>query len=242
METTLHRQLKDRFGAGCGGRTEVSVAGFRVDAVGVDGELIEVQSAALAPLRPKLLRLLPGHRVRVVKPVVIGRRVVRRARADGPDLSARRSPRRGAAADVFDDLIGLTGVFPDPNLRIDVLTVEIDEIRVPRPRPPGYAVIDRGLRAVVEAVSLREAADLWALLPGGLASPFTTFELADRLGRPIAFAQRVAYCLRLSGAVEAVGKVGNRLVYEPRSGMDLAGDPRPPSGAIVKNRAAPRRS
>ena len=74
-------------------------------------------------------------------------------------------------------------------------------------------MVDRLLRTVVATVSLRDAADLWSLLPVELEGSFTTFDLAHRLGRPVAFAQRVGYCLRLSGAAEMVGKRGNRLVY-----------------------------
>lgn len=33
------------------------------------------------------------------------------------------------------------------------------------------------------------------------------------LDRPLSFAQRVAYCLRLTGAARVVGKQGNRLIY-----------------------------
>ena len=210
MESTLHRQLKGQFGVSC----EVRVLGFRVDAVTPDGGLVEVQSGALGPLRTKLARLLPEHRVRVVKPVVVEKRIVRRARPDGPDLSARRSTRRGAPLDVFDDLVGLARLFPHPNLVIDVLAVAVDEVRVPRRRWPGYGVADRLLREMVASISLRAAPDLWSLLPADLAGPFTTRELADHLGRPLPFAQRVAYCLRLSGAAETVGKLGNSLVYE----------------------------
>jgi hypothetical protein len=210
----LHRDLKERYGPASGGRVEVALAGFRVDAVAADGELVEVQSGALGPLRGKLDRLLGRSRVRVVKPVVLARRVVRRARADGVDVSSRLSPKRGSLADVFDDLIGLARVFPHPNLRIDVLGVEVDEVRVARRRRPGYAVVDRRLRGVVADVSLRAPGDLWALLPPeGLDGPFTTADLAAWLGRPIPFAQRVAYCLRLARAVETVGKRGNHRVY-----------------------------
>src|SRR3712207_5908641 len=88
VETHLHRQLKERFGLEAGGRSEVVVGGYRVDAVAPDGQLVEVQSGALGPLRAKLTRLLREHRVRVVKPVVVARRIVRRAVPDGPDLSA----------------------------------------------------------------------------------------------------------------------------------------------------------
>jgi hypothetical protein len=213
VETSLHRELKERYGPSAGGRSEVALKGFRVDAVTADGGLIEVQSGALGPLREKLRRLLPEYHVRVIKPVVVARRLVRRARRDGRDLSARFSPKRGALVEVFDDLIGLARVFPHPNLCVEVLAVEIDEVRVPSRRRPGYRVADRRLRTISETIALREAADLLTLLPGDWSMPFNTCDLANRLGRPIGFAQRVAYCLRLSGAVETVGKSGNRWIY-----------------------------
>src|SRR6185437_17134168 len=102
-------------------------------------------------------------RVRVIKPVVLSRRVIRRARPGGSDLSARYSPKKGVMADVFDDLVGLAQVFPHPNLRLDVLAVEIDEVRVPRRRRPGYLVVDRSLRRIITTVALRRPRDLWKL-------------------------------------------------------------------------------
>src|SRR5271156_4548027 len=96
METSLHRTLKERYAVGGSGRPEIAVGGFRIDAVDEAGRLVEVQSGALGPLRGKLRRLLPEHRIRIVKPVVLNRRVVRRARPLGENLSARRSPKRGA--------------------------------------------------------------------------------------------------------------------------------------------------
>ena len=76
------------------------------------GRLVEVQSGALGPLRGKLRRLLPEHRIRIVKPVVLKRRVVRKSRRDGPSPVGAVSPKRGALLDVFDDLIGMVRVFP----------------------------------------------------------------------------------------------------------------------------------
>ncbi|MGE3818408.1 MAG: hypothetical protein AB7I30_03160 [Isosphaeraceae bacterium] len=211
MESSLHRALKRRYGEG--GRTEVWINGFRVDAVSAEGAVIEVQSGPLAPLRAKLGRLLTGRSVSVVKPVVCRRRVVRRTTPDGADVSARMSPKRGVLADVFDDLVGLARVFPHPNLTIEVLGVAIDEVRVPRRRWPGYSVADRLLHEVLEQVTLREPADLWRLLPFRPREPFTTRDVAQRLGRSTSLAQRVAYCLLHSGAIEEVGKQGNRRVF-----------------------------
>jgi hypothetical protein len=215
METSLHRSLKERYAAGGDGRAEVPVRGYRIDAIDDTGRLVEVQSGPLAPLRGKLCRLLPDHRIRIVKPVILRRRVVRRLRPDGPDLSSRSSPKRGAMHDVFDDLVGVVRVFPHANLDIEILGVAIDEIRMPRRRRPGYCVADRRLGAIDSTAMLACADDLWALLPDDCdgREPFTTFDLAKRLDRPPWFAQRVAYCLRITGAARVVGKIGNRLVY-----------------------------
>jgi hypothetical protein len=215
MEMSLHRALKDHYGSGSGGRSEVTLKGFRIDAVDSAGLLVEIQSGPLGPLRAKLSRLLPEHRVRVVKPVVLERRVVRRARADGPDLSVRRSPKRGALVDLFDDLVGLALVLPHPNLDIEVLPVAIDEIRVLRRRRPGYRIIDRRLVETLGKLSIEQPADLWKLLPQGhdWSEPFTTADIARRIDRPLWLAQRVAYCLRLSQAARVVGKQGNHHLY-----------------------------
>jgi hypothetical protein len=215
METSLHRTLKEQYAAGGSGRPEIVVDGFRVDAVDHVGRLIEVQSAALGPLRGKLQRLLPEHRIRIIKPVVLNRRVIRKSRADGPVLSARQSPKRGRLYDVFDDLIGVVRVFPHPNLEIEVLGVTIEEVRIPRRRWPGYKVVDRCLGEIHETMTVIAARDLWTLVPPECEGrePFTTYELAQSLDRPLAFAQRVAYCLRLTGAAQVVGKQGNRLIY-----------------------------
>jgi len=215
METSLHRALKERYADGENGRREVAVEGFRIDAIDDAGRLVEIQSGALGPLRGKLTRLLPEHRLRIVKPVVLKRRVVRKLRRDGPVVSARCSPKRGALVDVFDDLMGVARVFPHSNLEIEVLGVSIDEVRVPRRRWPGYRVIDRCLGEIQGSTTLARAGDLWALLPAccDRGEPFTTVDLARWLERPLWFAQRVAYCLRLSGAARVVGKTGNRVIY-----------------------------
>jgi len=215
VETSLHRALKQRYAATAGGRSEVILEGFRIDAVDVSGLLVEVQSGPLGPLRSKLLRLLPNYRIRVVKPIVIEKRVVRRSRAAGPDLSARRSPKRGSLIDVFEDLVGLAQILPNPNLSLEVLSASIDEIRIPRSRGRRYKVVDRCLTGSLGRNVLERSADLWGLLPTDhdWTEPFTTAEIARRIDRPLWFAQRVAYCLRLSGATISIGKRGNHRIY-----------------------------
>jgi hypothetical protein len=215
METSLHRALKDRYAAGLADRREVRVAGFRIDAIDQTGCLVEIQSGALGPLCRKLQKLLPEHRLRIVKPIVLARRLVQTSPRSGSVISVRRSPKRGSLVDIFDDLIGLVRIFPHLNLDIEILGVTIDEVRKPRRRRPGYTVTDRQLGEIRETATLARADDLWSLLPPGCHGnyPFTTVELAAQLGKPIWFAQRVAYCLRKTGAARVVGKTGNRVIY-----------------------------
>ncbi len=215
MESSLHRALKERYGLESGGRSEVTLGGFRIDAMDGAGLLVEIQSGPLSPLRGKLARLLPDYRVRVVKPVVLERTVIRRTCAQGPDISARRSPKRGALMDIFDDLVALAKILQDANLAIEVLAVAVDEIRTPCRRRPGYRVVDRRLSQILQSRLLSEPDDLWQLLPTGhdWTVPFTSVDIAARTARPIDFAQRVAYCLRQSGAAQVVGKRSSFRVY-----------------------------
>jgi hypothetical protein len=218
MESSLHRQLKERYGSAAGGRVEVLLERFRIDAIAADGSLIEVQSGALGPLRAKLAKLLNTHRVRVIKPVVIRRRLIRRAPHDGTEVSARLSPRRGTLLDVFDDLVGIAPLLPHPNLDVDLLAVEIDEIRAWRSHGSRRErVLDRRLKSVIATVPLGGGTDLWALLPEAVPDPFTAHDLARLLGRPLGFAQRVAYCLRRAGAAAITGKRGRSRLYVKRS-------------------------
>ncbi len=80
METSLHRALKERYASGDAQRFEVRIEGFRIDAVDDAGRLVEIQSGPLGPLRPKLRALLPRHCIRVVKPLVLERRVIKKSR------------------------------------------------------------------------------------------------------------------------------------------------------------------
>ena len=103
-EGALHAQLK-HWCAQPGDRAEQKVGGYVVDLVRGD-LLIEVQTGSFAPLRRKLDVLLDSHRVRLVAPVPVSRRIVR-VSDDGEVLSSRRSPKRGRVEDVFARLVSI---------------------------------------------------------------------------------------------------------------------------------------
>jgi hypothetical protein len=220
METSLHRDLK-RLYAGNGARTEVPLSGYRIDAV-TDDCLVEIQHGSLAAIRDKVARLLLNHRVLVVKPIVVSRRLVKRASADGDVIERRLSPKRGKLLDLFDELVYFTRVFPHRRLTIETPLVDVEEWRYPghgrrrRWRRRDHVVEDQKLITIHEIARFRTAADLLRLLPGVLPTTFHTSHLADALDVDRWIAQRIAYCLRQSGAVRQVGKVGNAWLYEVR--------------------------
>jgi hypothetical protein len=218
VETSLHRRLKEIY-AGKAAQVEVPLDGYRIDAVCGD-QLVEIQHGSLAAIRDKVRRLLKRHRVLVVKPIVSRKLLIQQDAKGGNVVRRRRSPKRGELLDLFDELVYFTGVFPHASLTLEVVLVEIEEWRYPatrrsrRGRPLRHMVEDQHLIATGERLRLQSAADLRRLLPARLPRPFHTQHLADRLKIDRWVAQRIAYCLRKTGAVKAVGKQGNALLYE----------------------------
>ncbi len=217
METSLHRQLKELY-ADDSAQVEVPLAGYRIDVVR-GCQLVEIQHGPLAAIRDKVRRLLQQHRVLVVKPIVVRKRLIRRKKKGGPVAARRLSPKRGTLLDIFHELVYFTRAFPHPNLTLEVPLVEIEEWRYPghgrrRWRRPGdFQVEDQKLLGVKRVQRFRTAADLLELIPSGLPEPFHTGQLAGALGVERWVAQRIAYCLRHTGAVREVGKAGNARLY-----------------------------
>ncbi len=218
METSLHRQLKSLY-ADDPSQTEVRWGEYRIDAIAGE-ELVEIQHGSLAAIRRKVARLVKKHPVRVVKPIVVRKHLVKQDARGGQVVSRRRSPKVGKLLEIFDELVYFTGLFPHERLTLDVVLVDVEEWRYPghgrrrRRRERDHQVEDQKLLAVHRTVSLATAADLRRLLGVRLPAQFHTGHLAQRLDVPRWNAQRIAYCLRHAGTVEQVGKQGNALVYQ----------------------------
>ncbi len=199
-----------------GDEVEVSVEGFVVDVV--RGELlIEIQSRGFSSMRNKFDRLLDSHSMLLVHPVAAEKWIVKLDNA-GRTVSRRRSPKHGVAADVCAELVAFPSLLSHPNFTLEIALVEEEEVRRPDAkrgwRRGGFVIEERRLVDVRETVQLSSPKELLELLPEGLPQPFTTADLADRLMRSRHFAREVAYCLRVSGAVEAVGRERRGVLYQ----------------------------
>lgn len=218
METALHRQLKAIY-AGDAAPQEVPCDGYRIDVVSGD-ELVEIQHGGLAAIRTKVARLLEQHKVRVVKPIVVRKQLVKLDRPGGRVVGRRASPKQGSSLDLFHELVYFTRVFPHPRLTLDVPLVVVEEWRHPghgrrrRWRENDHEVEDQRLVEVEDVLTFRLASDLWRILPANLPRPFDSGDLAQLASIPRWVAQRVVYCLRHMGAALEVGKRGNARLYE----------------------------
>jgi hypothetical protein len=215
-EQPLHAALKAWY-ARPGDRMEADVDGYIIDIVR-DDLLIEIQTTSFGKLSRKLCDLLARHRVRLVYPVAQEKWIVRLADDEQTRLGRRKSPVRGTFAHLFGQLVSFPGLLADPNLALDVLLIQEEELRRHEPgrawRRKGWVTHQRHLLEVVDRRLFRGPADLLSLLPPDLPVRFTTADLAKGMGQRRRLAQQAAYCLREVGAIAQVGKQGNALLYE----------------------------
>ena len=215
-EKPLHASLK-RWYSQPGDGVEVPVDGFVIDLVR-DELLIEIQTRGFSGMKRKLRKLLDlGHTVRIVHPIA-AEKVIVKLDETGAEISRRRSPKRGAPADVFGELVSFPAWINESGLEIEIVLTHEEEIRVHEPgkawRRKGWVVVERRLVGVVDGAAIAGEDDLRKFLPDELPAQFTTAELATAIGRPRRIAQQMAYCLREAGVIAAVGKRANAYLYE----------------------------
>ena len=211
-EKPLHAALKDYY-AQPGDRFEVPVDGFHIDLVRGD-LLVEFQTAGFSAIRRKIEALLPDHPVRLVHPVAEVKWIVKLDRAGTKQLYRRKSPKKGCVDDLFEELVSLPALLANENFSLEVLMIHEEEVRRDqRRRRKSWRRHERRLLEVVDRWVFESPEDLADLLPDDLPEPFTTGDLAEQLNRPRWLTQKMAYCLRESGAITPTGKRGNALLY-----------------------------
>ena len=244
METSLHRQLKQLV-ARDDSSVEVRVGSFRIDAIDSQGRLCEVQHASLGALRAKVLKLRTEHELRIIKPLIAGKRIIRLDTKTLQPLSNRKSPKKLQRFQLFADLLRFTACFPHPNVTLEFWEVHTIEQRIEKAkhrwRRKNYQINDQFVDRVESKIVLHTAADLANLLNATELQnkTFCTKILADCLQVERFLAQQIAYVLHRCGATELVGKSGNSRLFEWSSASGqttemLAGNAISPSRKTVK--------
>ena len=179
IATTIHNQLKSHYVQDTS-RHEVDLDGYRIDAIDSDDRLIEIQCASLLAIRDKIRNLTCNHSVVVVKPLAARKKLIKKAKLNGKTVSSRYSPAKQTLAWIFQELVHFTKAFPHPNLQLDVLLTEQEEIRLP-PKTKSWrrkhSVHDRTLVEVQHTYSLQTVEDLWMALEVTVPDVFTRLTL-----------------------------------------------------------------
>lgn len=214
-EQPLHAALKAWY-ARPGDQMEVPVDGFVIDLVQGD-LLIEIQTGSFASIKRKLRTLVRAHPMRLVYPIPYEKWLLKLPKEEGGVTKRRKSPKRGAVEEVFAELVSFPRLLAEPGFSLDVLLTQEEEVR--RYAGPhawrlhGWVVVERRLLDVVARHRFNSPADLGALLPPDLPSPFTTADLAEALDQSRRLAQQMAYCLRKVGVITKVGRRGRSILY-----------------------------
>jgi len=129
-ESDLHNSLKILYAETYEGKTEVEQEGHVYDIVTKNGNIIEIQTANLRKLLPKIEdAIAKGHNVKLVHPVVITRKICL-SDEQGNKISYRKSPKKGSVYDVFKELTGIYSILLNPSFSLDILQIEMTEERI----------------------------------------------------------------------------------------------------------------
>lgn len=217
-ETSLHAALKTWY-AQEGDRLEVLVDGYVID-IFREGLLVEIQTSNFSNLKVKLVQLTRNYPVRLVYPIAQQKWIVRVSLDGHTMLTRRRSPKHGRVEHLFNELVRFPALISDSNFSIEVLLTQEEEIwrgdGKGSWRRKGWSIADRQLLGVRDRLIFSTIQEFRALLPPDLRTPFTTRDLAQTLAIQQPLAQRMVYCLREMGVLEAVGKQRQAWLYIPR--------------------------
>jgi hypothetical protein len=215
QETSLHLALKSRY-AQDGGQQEALVEGYKIDVV--RGELlIEIQTRHFHAIRPKLIRLLENHPVRLVYPIAQEKWIIRLPAQGDQPVARRKSPRRGRWEHLFTELIRIPTLIRHPNFSLELLLTREEELRrddgLGSWRRGRVSILDRRLLTVLDSRLLITEQDILAFLPADLEQPFTNAALARKLALPGSLASRMTYCMRALDLIQTAGKRGRAGLY-----------------------------
>lgn len=218
-EKTVHAVLK-RFLDSDPSHQEVPVGGYIADIF--DGEQItEIQTGSFAPLRDKLKTFLPEYRVTIVHPIPHTKWITWIDPDTGELLEDRRarSPVTGSFYHAFRELYQIRPCLKDPNLRIVLLLVDMEEYRLQdgwsRDRKRGSHRYDRIPEALFDKLVLSGDEDYNAFLPEGLPREFTSSEfmaLASRRKIRTVSGSTILRILAEQGVVLDTGKKKGRSI------------------------------
>ena len=129
-ESSLHKSLKEYYRYNDSGSIEQSIDGFIIDVL-IDNCIIEIQTKSLAQQRRKLEHFLDDYRYKIVLPIPRNKYIITIDPQKRTDKFPRRlSPKHGTPADMFKEIVYLTKYITHPNMIIELLMIQEEELRI----------------------------------------------------------------------------------------------------------------
>ncbi len=195
---------------------EIKVGGFVAD-ICTGNEIIEVQTRQFNKLRRKLQMFLSFAPVTIVYPIP-GTKWIRWVNPQTGEISPRRkSPKPGSPYSIFPELYKIKEYLVDPNLRIKIVTMDLEEYRFldgwSADKKKGSTRSDRIPTELVNELDINDIADYQRLIPDTLDYEFTARDYKKASGQSIQVSRTALHVLNYIGAIERTGKKGNTLIY-----------------------------
>ena len=215
-ESSLHRALKFRY-SGSGGTTETSIGDYVCDGQTREGEIIEVQTGSLGPLKQKAKNLTETGKVRIIHPIIFQKHIEVYDAGGKKLLRRRKSPRKGSAWDLFNALVYAPELPLLKNLIIELVITDIVEKRVDDGsgswRRKGVRIADHSLAALRQSIVLQKPKDYLQFIPFAKKEDFTVKDLSEKAGVDVDLARKTLYVLTKMSLVERIGKRDRAFVY-----------------------------
>lgn len=214
-ESSLHATLKQIYKEPRD-KIEKSVDKYVIDIVH-DNLLIEIQTQNLAAIRKKLENLIQNYRVLLIYPIIQDKWIINLDSTSKNILRKRLSPAHGSFLNIFRELIYISDLMPNPNLSIEVLLIQAEEIRINDGlgswKRKGWSIYDRKLLRIVDNKLFSSPAQFLEFIPNNLKFPFSNQNLAISLNISIKLARMMTYSLRRMNILKVARKVGRSFLF-----------------------------
>lgn len=216
-EKSVHAVLKNYYAPNSEFH-EVSVEGYVAD-IYTGQEIIEIQTRQFYRMKEKLQAFLPICPVTIVYPMTAKKILVWIDPQTGEEVQRRKSPLKSSMYDIFEELYSIKQFLPEPNLRIKMAFLELEEHKLldgyGQDKKKRASKHDRVPLKLVSEMGMECKEDYLQFVPFELLeSEFTSKEFAKEAKIHQRLAGIVLHVLHHMGMLERVGKQGNAYIYK----------------------------
>ena len=212
-ESSLHRSLKYNYAEN--GITETIRAGYVCDAIGKNGEAIEIQTGNFSSMKKKIPALAKSGKVRLVYPVIVNK-TIELYDVKGKLLRRRKSPKKGTVWTIFDELVHAPDLLKLKDLVIEIIFVDAIELRRDDGkgswRRKGISITDKILQNMRDEIILKKKAD-WLRHFMPLKGECSTKTLSLSAAITTDQARKTIYTLEKAGFLKKIRKDGRSWIY-----------------------------